>query len=106
MALTGCPAAGRHDGAVLLRTGRLNLAGTAPNGQRFVATPHGLWLIASSRASIDGVDAGRPAPLATQASMGDFYLPQRGLLMLTSARFDRALPAAAAPPLAPRKARP
>jgi hypothetical protein len=32
--------------------------------------------------------------------MGDFYLPQRGLLVLASARFDRPLPAAAASRLA------
>ena len=85
----------------VLRTGRLNLLGTAPNGQRFVATPRRLWLIASSRATIGGVDAGRPSPLATQASMRDFHLPQRGLFVLASARFDPPLRTADAPLLAP-----
>lgn len=63
----------------VLQTGRMGLAGQVPNGQTFQAKPLRLWAVTSSRAVIDGVDAGTPKPLPKQLRMADFWLPQRGL---------------------------
>ncbi|HUI77373.1 MAG TPA: hypothetical protein VLY24_05640 [Bryobacteraceae bacterium] len=69
----------------MLGTGRMNLTGCTPNGQLFTAAPRLIWSIAQSRATIRGVDAGTPAPLPKQATLGDFYVPQRGIFaVLTS----------------------
>ena len=67
---------------VALGTGRINLAGLTPNGQRFVANPQRFWMVEASRAIIDGVDAGRMGPLAEQPRLRDFRIPQRGLFAL------------------------
>ena len=71
-----------------LGAGRLRLHGHAPNGQRFRANPRRLWVIEESRARIGGVDLGAPGPLAPQAQLGDFPIPQRGLFVIGSAFFD------------------
>jgi hypothetical protein len=62
-----------------LRAGRVAMAGKTPNGQRFVANPSRMWLIAESSARLGAEDFGRPGPLAEQASLGDFWIPQRGV---------------------------
>ena len=64
---------------LVLRTGRLNLSGRTPNGQLFIANPRRIWLVKSSRAVINGVDLGPVGPLATQARLNDFLIPQKGL---------------------------
>jgi hypothetical protein len=64
---------------LFLGTGRLNLAGRTPNGQDFMANPRQIWLVKSSRAVINGVDAGPVGPLPAQAQLNDFLIPQRGL---------------------------
>ncbi|MGV0803378.1 hypothetical protein ABQF26_40745, partial [Mycolicibacterium elephantis] len=46
---------GRVAGPVL-RSGRVRLAGLAPNGQRFMIAPTQLWAVAGSRASWRGED--------------------------------------------------
>jgi hypothetical protein len=71
-----------------LRAGRIRLAGNAPNGQRFRLAPRLMWEVADSRAVIGGHDIGTPGPLATQARLGDFRLPQRGVCVVGSGRFD------------------
>jgi len=70
---------------IALATGRLNLLGTTPNGQRFIANPQRVWLIDSSRAVIRGADAGPVGPLNLQASLNDFLIPQRGVFAVTRA---------------------
>jgi hypothetical protein len=77
----------------VLGAGRLRLSGTAPNGQGFRAGPRRLWDIPESRAEIDGVDAGPVGPLPRQDRLGDFWLPQRGLLAIGDASFDAFDPA-------------
>ncbi len=72
----------------LLGTGRLALAGRAPSGQRFIANPLVAWTIPSSRARIDGVDVGELGPMAEQAHLGDFWIPQRGLFVIGRAFFE------------------
>ncbi len=71
-----------------LRAGRLGMRGVAPNGQRFVANPRLVWTIASSRATIRGESLGSPGPLASQARLGDFWIPQRGLFVVGRAFFE------------------
>ncbi|AKK27768.1 hypothetical protein [Mycobacterium sp. EPa45] len=72
----------------LLRTGGMRLAGTAPNGQNFRVAPRQIWAVRRSRAVLDGVSCGTIARLATQSRLADFRLPQRGLCVVGSARFD------------------
>lgn len=71
-----------------LRAGRVSLAGRVPNGQRFVANPLQVWVVADAAASLDGTDLGPPGPLLEQASLGDFRIPQRGVFAIGRALFD------------------
>jgi hypothetical protein len=71
----------------LLRAGRVGLRGVAPNGQRFLANPLRVWLVADAEASLGGVDLGPPGRLATQAALGDFWIPQRGVFAIGRAYF-------------------
>ncbi len=66
----------------ILGTGEMKLTGYTPNGQVFAAIPRLIWPIAESRATIRGVDVGAPAPLAKQALLGDFRIPQRGIFAI------------------------
>lgn len=67
-----------------------------PNGQRFRVAPKQMWEVCASHAELDGVDLGSVAPLRTQARLGDFRLPQRGLGVVGQARFSQAANAALA----------
>ncbi len=69
----------------ILGTGKMNLAGRTPNGQEFLANPKQVWLVKSSRAVVNGVDLGPPGPLASQARLNDFLMPQKGLFAVASA---------------------
>jgi hypothetical protein len=71
----------------LMGAGRVGLAGLAPNGQQFMANPVRVWLVPESTASLGGVDFGPPGPLATQAALGDFLIPQRGVFAVGRAYF-------------------
>lgn len=66
-------------------TGRINLTGRTPNGHEFVANPRQVWPVNGSRAIISGVDAGAPGPLAKQARLRDFLIPQRGMFAVVHA---------------------
>jgi hypothetical protein len=74
-----------------LGVGDLRLAGTAPNGQRFMLAPKTMWAVAASRAVLRGEDLGPIGPLDEQARLGDFRLPQRGICVVGGGRF--AMPA-------------
>ena len=65
-------------GGRLLGSGRLNLTGNVPNGQRFEANPRYLFMISTSDANLCGQDLGRIAPLERQANLGDVWIPQHG----------------------------
>jgi hypothetical protein len=67
--------------APLLHAGKLSFSGIVPNGQTFQARPLRVWTVRSAAATIDGLDAGTPAPLAEQEHLGGFWLPQRGLFV-------------------------
>jgi hypothetical protein len=69
----------------VLGTGRINLTGRTPNGHEFVANPRQVWPVNGSRAITRGVDAGAPGPLAEQARLRDFLIPQRGVFAVVRA---------------------
>ena len=76
-----------------LGAGRLGVQGRAPNGQLFIANPMVLWTIARDSAHIGATDLGAPGPLAVQARLGDFWIPQRGLFAVGRAFFETFDPA-------------
>lgn len=77
----------------LLGAGRVGLHGSVPNGQRFIANPRVLWAITDSRAVLAGEDLGPPGPVQPQAQLGDFWIPQRGMLAIGEAYFEPFDPA-------------
>jgi hypothetical protein len=79
------PVAGRVLGA-----GQVNMVGTAPNGQRFLANPQLLWAIDESTARLGDDDFGPPGPVEPQAHVGEFRIPQRGIFAIGRAFFDAA----------------
>jgi len=72
----------------LLRTGKLRLRGRAPNGQSFIASPRLIWAIPEATATIAGEEMGPVGPAPEQAALGDFMIPQRGLLAFGMAFFE------------------
>jgi hypothetical protein len=79
--------------SVALGAGRLGMVGTSSNGQRFIANPLRIWLIPDSRAVVRGVDLGPVGPAPEQAHLGDFWIPQRGILAIGRAFFETFDPA-------------
>jgi hypothetical protein len=77
------PVAGR-----MLGVGHLAMTGRMPNGQRFRLVPSHVWRVAGSTVRLEGHDLGAPAPFREQATIGDFRIPQRGLLAVGTAEFD------------------
>ena len=77
----------------LLGAGRLALSGSVPNGQAFIANPRRIWIVRAARLTIDGRVADRPGPISPQAQLGDFRIPQRGLLAIGNAAFASFDPA-------------
>jgi hypothetical protein len=66
---------------------KVGLSGKVPNGQHFIANPKVLWSITESRANIAGKDLGTPFSLSQQARLGDFWIPQKGILAFGQAYF-------------------
>jgi hypothetical protein len=77
----------------LLGVGRVGLQGLVPNGQRFIANPRLLWAVVDSHARMAGEDLGPPGAVTPQAHLGDFWIPQRGILAIGEAFFDSFDPA-------------
>jgi len=77
----------------MLGVGRVGLQGFVPNGQRFVANPRVMWAVTESRAVLTGEDFGPPGPVTPQAHLGDFWIPQRGMLAFGQAYFETFDPA-------------
>ncbi|MBP1135152.1 hypothetical protein JOE31_001384 [Arthrobacter sp. PvP023] len=95
--LWGNPAFLRVMGAVAgpsLQAGRIGLVGRVPNGQGFRANPRRMWFISGSTATLQGEDLGSLQALPVQTRLGDFWIPQRGIFMMGSSRFDAFDPAA------------
>lgn len=72
----------------VLGVDRVRLMGRVPNGQRFLVNPLRVWRVASATAHLRGTSLGPPGPLRTQATLGDFAIPQRGIFALGRAFFE------------------
>lgn len=70
-----------------LGTGQVKLRGLMPNGQRFRVVPKLMWKVSESTASIRGESLGRPARLHETVRLGDFIVPQSGVLAFATSRF-------------------
>jgi len=77
----------------MLGAGKLSMAGTAPNGQSFLANPRKIWTVKSARLRVGARHCNRPGPIDPQAQLGDFLIPQRGILAIGNAAFDSLDPA-------------
>jgi hypothetical protein len=89
-----------------LGAGKLGMHGAVPNGQQFIANPMVVWTIPWSEARIARESFGPVGPLAEQAQLGDFWIPQRGLFAMGRAffePFDEVRHLAVASQEAPRK---
>ena len=71
-----------------LRAGRLRMRGRAPNGQAFIANPRLIWTIPHGTATLAEEDFGPVGPVRPQAWLGDFAIPQRGILAVGLAFFE------------------
>jgi hypothetical protein len=72
----------------VLETGRIALSGYAPNGQYFIANPYKLWIVSDSHALLGNMDFGEMGPLAKQAHLRDFWIPQKGIFAFGRAYFE------------------
>jgi hypothetical protein len=74
--------------SLMLGAGKLGLSGIVPNGQQFVANPKHIWMIRNSEAILQGRSLGAPGRLDKQAQLGDFWIPQRGILAIGESLFE------------------
>lgn len=65
-----------------LGVGKVSMTGLTANGLSFDANPLRIWRVVDATATINGMDAGPPAPLPQQARLGDFWIPQRGIFAM------------------------
>jgi hypothetical protein len=72
----------------MLRAGHLRLQGDTPNRQWFIANPRQVWAVSKSNASLSGESFGDPGAVHPQAKLGDFWIPQRGLVAIGDASFE------------------
>jgi hypothetical protein len=72
----------------MLGAGRMALQGNASNGQRFRVNPDRVWFVTGGHAVLNGTDLGAFGPLPQSVSLGDFIIPQRGVLALGHVFFE------------------
>lgn len=82
----------------VLGVGRLALVGAMPDGNDFRLVPSSVRPVRASTAVLEGVDLGTPAPLPTQATIGDFRVPQRGIVAEGAVDFSPRRGPSSAPP--------
>ncbi len=75
-------------GGRLFDLGDITLSGHAPNGHFAIVMPRKMFPIASSTASLDGKDLGRPARHSENPSIGELRLPARPLFAVGRAYFE------------------
>jgi hypothetical protein len=68
-----------------LGMGELRMKGTMPSGHVGTLMPQRMYLIDDATATLDGVDLGRPARLASTPDIGGFPMPARGVLAIGQA---------------------
>lgn len=66
----------------VLGAGKVQLSGMTSNRQHFDANPLRIWFVTQSHATVAGANLGPIGPLAEQAHLADFHLPQRGIFAL------------------------
>ncbi len=69
--------------------GKVAFNGNAPNGQEFKVNLQRVWKIADSRASMAGLDFGKPAGVPLQMHLGDFWIPRQPLFATGKVIFDK-----------------
>jgi hypothetical protein len=72
----------------MLRAGKLGMAGITPRGQSFIANPRQLWVVKSASLTVDGRSTGDVGPVLPQARLGDFFIPQGGILAIGNTAFE------------------
>lgn len=77
----------------ILRAGRLSMEGISPNRQSFIANPRKVWVVKSARLRVGERETDQPGPVTPQAQLGDFLIPQRGLLAIGNTAFEALDPA-------------
>lgn len=77
----------------MLRAGKLSMSGVTPNHQGFIANPRKLWVVKSAKLTVGDRETDQLGPVVPQARLGDFLIPQRGLLAIGNAAFDAFDPA-------------
>lgn len=79
-------------GGRALGIGGFNMMGRMPNGQKFVAAPRAMWIVKESSARVGDIDFGPVGPLPRQAAVGDFLIPQKGIVAAGGAYFEELDP--------------
>jgi hypothetical protein len=59
-----------------------------PNRQTFHLVPSHVWRVTASHAQLEATELGKPVPLPDQLTIGDFRIPQQGLLAVGDLDFD------------------
>lgn len=71
-----------------LGMGHLQMSGVMPSGHTGTLMPMQLYLVDDSRATLDGVDLGRPVRLQENPRIGDVPLPARSVLAIGQASWE------------------
>lgn len=93
----------RESLAQAMGVGRLQLSGVMPSGHVGTLMPQQMFFVEDSRATLDGLDLGRPVHLRENPAIGGVPLPARGILAMgeamwrirDAAEFERARQATA-----------
>ena len=72
----------------MLRAGPLSMAGLTPNRQSFIANPRKIWMVKEARLRVGDRETDQPGPVMPQAQLGDFLIPQRGILAVGNTAFE------------------
>lgn len=71
-----------------LGMGHLQMSGVMPSGHSGMLMPQQMYFVDESRATLDGVDLGRPAQVDDNPRIGDVPLPARGVLAIGQAVWE------------------
>jgi len=76
-----------------LGMGQLQMSGTMPSGHTGTLMPQRMYYTDDARATLDGVDLGRPTHLSANPTIGAVTLPARGVLATGQAMWEILDPA-------------
>jgi hypothetical protein len=68
--------------------GHLQMTGVMPSGHTGTLMPEQMYLVDTSRATLDGVNLGRPVRLQDNPRIGDVPVPARGVLAIGQAVWE------------------